>query len=122
MDDLLEKYGLNWDDLDTDGHSGEKKTLLQMEADLKANVISVEKIREYVTSMREAVERNLVDEDDYIYSLPFPFLKRENPKVKELKARLKNYLLLELFLSTPDKLKKVMEDNISNLAQGAEKA
>lgn len=117
MDEILEKYGLNWDDLDTEGHSGEKDALLKMEADMKASTLSVEKIREYVTSMREAVERNLVDEPEYIYSLPLPFLKRENPKLRELKARLKNYLLLELFLSTPDKIRKVMEDNVANLAK-----
>lgn len=116
IDEVLEKYGLTWDDLDTEGHSGEKEALLKMEADMKSNILSVEKIREYIVSMRESVERNLVDEPDYIYSLPLPFLKRENPKVKELKYRLKNYLLLELFLSTPDKIRKVMEENVANLA------
>ena len=112
MEELLEKYGLSYEDLDTPGHSGEKEYLLKMEADLKTNSVSVESTREYISSMREAIERELIDEPEFNYIFIF---KVPNRKQILLKARLKNYLLLELFLSTPERLKKEVEKNISNM-------
>jgi len=112
MDKILEKYGLSYEDLDTPGHSGEKEYLMKMEADLKSNRVSVESTREYIASMREAVEKELVNEPTFIRIFLF---KVENPKLIKLQARLQNYLLLEIFLSTPERIKKVMESNIAGV-------
>lgn len=106
IEELLAKYGLTYEDLDTPGHSGEKEYLFKLEADLKKNALTVEGIRDYISSLREGVERELVDEPE----LKYIFIP--NRKHLMLKARLKNYLLLELFLSTPEKLKAEIERNL----------
>ena len=104
LDQLLEKVGLKYEDLDTPGHSGEKEQLnLWLEA-LSNNQITVEKIKSYIVEMKSAVEMELTKS-----SL--------NPKEDMfLKARLKNYLLLEAFLFTPERAKEQLERNLKNIA------
>lgn len=112
LDKLLKKTGLRFEDLDTPGHSGEKDYLLKMQADLQKNKVNIQSTREYLASMRESVERELVDEPEFNYIFIF---KVPNRKQIYLKARLKNYMLLELYLSTPERLKKQMEDAVSGM-------
>lgn len=100
LDEILNKFGLKYEDLEPD----EMETLNVWMDALQKGQVNVSKVREYVTAMKESVEQALT---------------KSNLKTKKdlfLKARLKNYLLLELFLSTPEKVKKQMESALSNIA------
>ncbi len=101
IDELLTKVGLKYEDL----NSSEKETLnVWMEA-LQKGQLSVEKIKEYISAMREAVENEVAKSD--LGSKQDLFLK----------ARLRNYLLLESFLSTPAKAKEQIENAISSMTK-----
>ncbi len=101
IDELLTKVNLKYEDL----NSSEKETLnVWMEA-LQKGQLSVEKIKEYISAMREAVENEVAKSD--LGSKQDLFLK----------ARLRNYLLLESFLSTPAKAKEQIENAISSMTK-----
>ena len=93
----------------------DKLNILERDSYLKAleqvasSQITLDDFKRHISAMRQAVERALVDEPDYIYSSPLPFLKRQNPKVAELKARLKNYLIFEGFFDRPDQAKAQLD-------------
>jgi hypothetical protein len=101
LDQLLEKAGLKFEDLSKD----EKETLLKWDETLQHNQMSIEKVREYVSAMKVAVEQELTIHD--LGSKQDLFLK----------ARLRNYMLLEGFLSTPEKARKQIEAAISGLVR-----
>mgnify|MGYP001499066919 CR=1 FL=1 len=113
IDEILKKFGLKEEDLDTPGHSGEMATLLKMQQTIQQNQVTVESTRKYITSLREAVTKELVDEPEFNYIFIF---KVPNRKQVMLKARLKNYLLLEAYLSSPERMKEEMENMVSVLA------
>lgn len=102
IDELLEKAGLKYEDL----NSIEKETLNTWMEALQKGQVSVEKIKEYVVSMKEAVEQELSKSD--LGSKQDLFLK----------ARLRNYMLLDAFLSTPERAKQQMESAISSIVGG----
>ena len=99
IDDLLEKVGLKYDDLT----SVEKETLNSWMEALQKGQVSVEKIKDYIVSMREAVEMELAKSDLGTKQDLF------------LKARLRNYMLLDGFLTTPEKAKEQIENAISGM-------
>lgn len=99
IDKLLEKIGVKYEDLNPQ----EKETLnVWMEA-LQKGQLSVDKIRDYISSMKEAVEAELCKHEV------------EGKQDLFLKARLRNYMLLEAFLSTPEKAKAQIESAITGL-------
>ena len=99
IDELLEKAGLKYEDL----NPSERETLnVWMEA-LQKGALSIEKIREYITSMKEAVEMELTKS------------KLGHKQDLFLKARLRNYMLLDAFLSTPERARQQMENAISGI-------
>lgn len=93
MDELLKQYNLKYEDL----NAPEKETLKTMLASMKQNVLTTDRIREYIHSMKEAVEQELTQ---------FGLGSKQD---LFLKARLRNYILLESFLQTPEKAKKQLE-------------
>jgi len=99
IDKLLGKKGLKYDDL----KPPEKETLNTWMDTLQKGQLSVPKVREYVNSMKEAVEKELCKHD--LGSKQDLFLK----------ARLRNYMLLEAFLSTPEKAQQQIENAISGI-------
>jgi hypothetical protein len=101
LDELLEKVNLKYEDL----NSAERETLNSWMEALQKGVVSVEKIKEYITSMREAVESEVAKSD--LGSKQDMFLK----------ARLRNYLLLDAFLTTPERAKQQIENAISGLVK-----
>jgi len=101
MDKLLEKVGLKYDDL----NPSEKETLNTWMETLQKGQISVERIREYITGMKEAVEQELAKSD--LGSKQDLFLK----------ARLRNYMLLDAFMSTPERAKEQIENAISSMVR-----
>ncbi len=99
MDEVLVKMGLKYEDLTT----MERETLNGWYTSLQKNELTVAGIKGYLSSMRETVEQELE--------------KFDNAKEYDifLKARLKNYRLLEGFLTTPERAREALERSISSL-------
>ena len=101
LDQFLEKAGLKYEDL----NAIERETLNTWMEALQKGQVSVEKVKEYITSMKEAVEREL---------------SKSNLGSKQdlfLKARLRNYMLLDAFLTTPERAKQQIENAISGMVK-----
>jgi len=86
----LDKYGIKYEDL----NEVEKETYKQEV--FRTQNLTMGDVIENVRYMRDAVSLQLCDEED-------------DSKAKILKARLKNYLLLEAFLTAPEKAQKALE-------------
>lgn len=110
LDDVLEKKGLKFEDLNYES----RQTYLKWLDQLSQKPLSIDDVRKYVKSLREAVENELVDTDEFTYILWF---RIPNRKHVGLKAQLKNYLLIEAFLYSHDKAKEILERQIE-LATG----
>lgn len=99
LEEILEKAGLKYEDL----NASEKETINVWLDALQKGQLTVEKIRGYISSMKDAVEQELC---------------KHNVGSKQdlfLKARLRNYMLLEAFLSTPERAKQQMESALSGM-------
>ncbi len=99
IDKLLEKVGLTYEELT----SAERDTLNTWMESLQKSKISVGSVKNYIVSMRDAVEMELTKTD----------LNSKQDLL--LKARLKNYMLLEAFLSTPEKAREALNRAISGM-------
>ena len=99
--DEIEEKGINIEKLSSE----EKQTYFTMLDAVRESQLSVEKLRDYIITMRSAVEQELVktelgaDQDLF------------------LKARLKNYMLLESFLISPEKAKKAYDDLVATMRE-----
>ena len=112
LDDILGKFNLNWSDLDTSGHAGEREYLLSMLDAIEQKQVTVQTIKEHIVNMKNAVEQQLIQEPEFNYIFIF---KVPNRKQIFLKARLENYLLLEAMLSAPEKAQKMIEQQLSGI-------
>ena len=100
MDELLKRFNLKYDDLT----SAERETLNTWMEALDKNKITLENVKGYIASMRDSVEQELTATG------------HNNKQDIFLKARLRNYMLLEAYLSTPEKAKKALERSIAGIA------
>ncbi len=100
LDDVLVKYNLKYEDLRSD----ERETLNVWLQALQQGQLTLEKVKSYVTGMRESIEQEVTKVG----------LTKEQDLF--LKARLRNYILLEGFLSTPEKAKEQLDRAISSFA------
>lgn len=114
VDQLLAKMGLQYDDLTAQ----EKQTYETWSKSLDVKPLTNDEIKEYIKMAKEAVEMELVDEDEFIYILGF---RKVNRKHVGLKARLKNYILLEAFLTSKERAKKALESQIQKMADSRSK-
>ena len=112
IDELLAKFGLTWDDLDTPGHGGERDYLMSMVTALEQTPITIQTIKEHIAFNKDLIEQQLIDEPEFNYIFIF---KIPNRKQILLKARLRNYLLLEALLSTPERAKKAIEAQLAGM-------
>lgn len=99
-EEIEEKFDINIEEL----NSLEKETYFKMLAAVQEAQMTPEKLREHIVTMRNAVEQeltktNLGGQQDLF-----------------LKARLKNYMLLESFLDSPQKAKEALETMVSTVA------
>lgn len=101
MDKYLEKYNLKYEDLKKE----EIETLNGWMNALQQSQLSVDKIKTYIGSMKDAVEQEVTKAD--LGSKQDLFLK----------ARLRNYMLLESFLSTPERAKQQIESALSGIVK-----
>lgn len=106
---IEEKFGLKIENL----NQLEKETYFKMlEAVQKAQIDHL-RLRDYIVTMRDAVEREIVNEPTFIRIFIW---KVENPRLIKLQARLQNYLLLESLLLSPEKAKQNLEDMVSGMS------
>lgn len=106
--ELLEEKGYKIDQFTAE----EKQTYYKMLESVQNSQMTPEKLRTYIVSMREAVEKELVNEPTFIRVFLW---KVENPKLIKLQARLQNYILLESFLLSPERAKEELEAMIGSL-------
>jgi len=99
MDDLLKKYGLKYEDLNIT----EKETLNEWLTALNQGQLTLDKIKDYIHTMKDGVEQELTK------------IGHENKQDIFLKARLRNYMLLEAFLESPERVKKLIEKSLVNI-------
>ena len=99
IDEILQKLGLKFDDLS----AAERETLLSWTKALESNQLTVGMVKEYVHSLRDSVEQEVV---------------KVNHNSKEdlfLKARLRNLMLLEAFLTSPEKAKQALDRALAGM-------
>lgn len=110
LDLIKERTGLSYEDL----NPNERETVNTWMESLQKSQLTLEKVKDYVVSMRESVELEISKEPAFIWVLIF---KVENPKLVKLQARLFNYLLLEGLLVSPERAKQTIELAISGLSK-----
>lgn len=121
MNDVLEKVGLKYEDL----NNAERDTLMKWSQALQEKRLTVSNVKDYIQSMRSAVEREITEENDpatwmSIFTMLIPLyglIKKwyQDKKTYKLHARLKNYMLLEAFLDTPERARKALDQAVSGL-------
>jgi hypothetical protein len=98
-DEILQQIGLKYEELT----SVERETFSTWLEALNKSQLTIERIRTYIASMRDAVITELTQ------------VPMGNDRDYLLKARLRNYMLLEAFLSTPEKAKKALENALAGI-------
>jgi len=99
INDILERVGLKYEDLNFD----EKETLNGWMNQLQGNKLTLEDVRKNITSMKESVERDIT------------VVGLNTKQDTLLKARLRNYMLLEAFMTSPEKAEKALERQMAGL-------
>src|SRR5574337_860838 len=94
-EELLAKFNLKFEDL-----VGEEiDTYLKWLKDIQRKEITPQKIEDHLKSLIAAVQREIVDTDEFDYHF-FGLIRRPSRKQIMLKGRLKNYLFIEIFISS----------------------
>ena len=101
IDRLLEKTGLKYEDLTND----ERDTLQTQLTSLEQNKLTLDTVRTHITFMKGAVEKELCK------------VGHNNKQDLLLKARLRNYMMLEDFMTSPEKAKQAIERSLSGLGK-----
>lgn len=110
MDKILDKLGLKYDDLNV----AERETLNQWLETISKTQLTLEKVKAYVAAMRSSVAQEISKEPTFIRIFIF---KVENPQLIRLQARLRNYIMLEDFLTAPDRARAAI-DELANRVKG----
>jgi len=100
LDELLKDKGLKYEDL----NPVERETLHTWMEALQKSQITPERVKEYIGTMRDAVENELTK------------IGHESKQDIYLKARLRNYMLLDAFLTSPEKAKQQLERVLASIA------
>ena len=101
IDEILTKLGLKYEDLS----KVERETLHTWMESLDKNTVTLASVKTYISSMKDSVEQELTKTDNGSKQDIF------------LKARLRNYMLLEAFLSGPEKAKQAIDRAIASLVK-----
>lgn len=110
MGGILERLGLSYEDL----NEAEKATLTGWVDGIAKKDMDIDDVREHIRNMIYAVEAELADTEEFTWVFIWRVV---NPKSVSLRARLKNYVMLEAFMSTPDKARSWMEQHLQQLAK-----
>ena len=106
--DVEKKLGISFEDMSVD----EKETIHSMLELVQKTKMTPLKLRDYILTLRSMVEKELVKEPEFIRVFIFKF---RNDRNIFLKARLRNYMVLESFLVSPEKAKEQVESFIDGL-------
>lgn len=124
IDEILSKFNTTFDDLSAD----EQETLNSWLTILqKAGSMTTSQVRDYISSMKMSVEKELTEMKETpkswlsLLSLLIPLIGiirkwYQDQKEVALKARLRNYILLESFMISPEKAKEQLESYIASVA------
>lgn len=99
IDKLLDEQGLKYEDL----NMVERETYKAMNFDVEA--IASGDLKQHIVEMKNSIALQLCDVDG----------EKDKQKDVILKARLKNYILLDAFLNAPAKAEKAIRDALKNL-------
>ncbi len=99
IDKILERVGLSYNDLRPD----EIETINTWISELQKSKITTTRIKDHITSMKQSVEQGLTK------------TSHNTKKDILLKARLRNYLLLEALLTSPDRAKEQLDQAIAGI-------
>ena len=108
IDDILSKTGLKYEQL----KSAERDTLNQWIQALDSNQLTVERVKGYISTLKDTVENELASEPEYIQVFIFKF---RNDRNVFLKARLRNLLLIDALLTSPAKAKEALNRAIAGM-------
>lgn len=122
VDSLLKKRGLKFEDLEPE----EQETLNTWLGALDRGQINIPVVREHVSKMRDSVAQSLSELDEVpndwltvvCFLIPLIGIIRKwysDQHRVMLTARLRNYILLEAFLSSPEKAKRAIEKAIESM-------
>jgi len=100
LDNILQEYGLKYEDL----NSAERETYKQSVFNIKN--LSIGDLKSMIVEMKNSIALQLSDTPDTDEYLDTN---------RKLKARLKNYLVLEAFLTTPDKAEQALRKGLEEL-------
>ena len=100
VDEILGKKKLAYDDLSKE----ERETLMMWSQALQNNELTLEKVKGHVASIRDAISGEIS--------------RFDNSKEQDLflKARLKNIILIEALLSSPERAKKAIEQALAGIS------
>jgi hypothetical protein len=118
VDEILQKTGLKYEDLDKPGFAGERDTLQTWLEALSKNKLTLEDVKNHIRSMKDAVEKELTEyPEGKVIKIWFIKIRvgRDEERERMLKARLRNYMLLEAFLSTPERAKQALDRAVAGL-------
>lgn len=107
MEEFLKKFGLKSEELTM----AEIETLERWAGDLSKNEITVPKLKDYLGSMIISVSKELANSIDNRKW----WFQRLGQTDLALKMRLKNYLMLQDFLVSPEKAKRFLEASLANI-------
>lgn len=108
LNQLLSKYNLKYEDL----NPAERETLNNWMSTLSSRQLSVQDIKDYVAQLISAVEREMAEIKETTSLWTFLFGWKKDFYAK---ARLKNYLMLQDFLTSSDRAQKYIEQSIKNI-------
>lgn len=108
MDELLQSLGLNKDGLRyEDMNKDERATYMKWLTRLEEKQLTLSDVLSYIQQARNSVEAELVDTPETERS--WLFFQRPNRKAILLRARLRNYMLLENMLTSPERARQAIE-------------
>ena len=99
IEQILTKVGLKYEDLTT----AERETLIQWTQVLQSNQLTIPNVKTFVHSLRDSVEQELANTN---------FNSKQDIF---LKARLRNLMLIEAFLSSPEQAQQALDRAIAGL-------
>ncbi len=108
FDQILEKLGKDYEELTLD----ERQALHSLVENAQSKQLTLEKVKEAIKKMRESVAVELIDEPEFNYIFIF---KVPNRKQIYIKARLKNYMLLESLFVDGEIAKKMINEAVARI-------
>ncbi len=123
IEEVLSPSGLKFEDL----NAIERETLFSWLKVLENNQLTLDSVKEYVFSLKGGIENELSYKRETpqnflslaSFFIPFIGIVRKWYADQEklyLEARLKNLLLLEAFLTSPEKARKQLEHAVAGIA------